>query len=145
MHLALNYEMNLNLFMYEREVYTTLDWFGNIGGLAQGLQLFFGAILAFLNYKYYNNYMVAKLFTYKQPQMTDDSPGPTRQRSKKFKRTLSSSLHITNEENLDAKQLSPFVLLFHELCPLRCAKSLTDPRWYCCRKTERYRVFEDGN
>ena len=33
-HVALNYEMNLNLFMYEREVYTTLDWFGNIGGLA---------------------------------------------------------------------------------------------------------------
>ena len=64
-HLALNYEMNLNLFMHEREVYTTLDWFGNIGGLAQGLQLLFGALLSLLNYKYYNNYMVAKLFTYK--------------------------------------------------------------------------------
>ena len=61
--------------------------------------------------------MVGKLFSYKQPTMSDDSPMPTKQRSKKFKRTLSSSLHITNEENLDAKQLSPFVMIFHELFP----------------------------
>ena len=64
-HLVMNYEMNRNLILYEREVYTSLDWFGNLGGLSEGLKLIFGLIIGFFNYNYYNNYMVAKLFTYK--------------------------------------------------------------------------------
>ena len=32
-HFCLNYEMSRNLVQYDREVYTTLDWFGNLGGL----------------------------------------------------------------------------------------------------------------
>jgi len=62
---VMNYEMNRNLILYEREVYTRLDWFGNLGGLWEGLKHIFGLIIGFFNYNYYNNYMVAKLFTYK--------------------------------------------------------------------------------
>ena len=57
-HFAINYEMNRNLVMYEREVYTSLDWFGNVGGLFEGLKLFFGMLVAFFNYKFYTNFMV---------------------------------------------------------------------------------------
>ena len=63
-HLVINYEMNRNLMLYEREVYTSLDWFGNLGGLSEGLKLLFGLLVGLFNYNYYNNYMVAKLFTY---------------------------------------------------------------------------------
>lgn len=54
--------MDRNLIRYEREVYTTLDWFGNLGGLSEGFKLFFGTIVALLNYNYYENYMVSNLF-----------------------------------------------------------------------------------
>ena len=63
-HFAMNYEMNRNLFRFDREVYTALDWFGNLGGLSEGLKLFFGLILAACNFNYYNNYMVSHLFSY---------------------------------------------------------------------------------
>ena len=59
--------MNRNLILYEREVYTSLDWFGNLGGLSEGLKLLFGLIVSLFNYNFYNNYMVAKLFTYERP------------------------------------------------------------------------------
>ena len=61
-HYAIEYEMNRNLFVYEREVYTSFDWFGNMGGLFEGMNLFFGFFVAILNYNNYENYMVSKLF-----------------------------------------------------------------------------------
>ena len=63
-HFAINYELNRSLDVYEREVYTSLDWFGNLGGLFEGFKLFFGILVAILNYNYYENYMVAHLFSY---------------------------------------------------------------------------------
>ena len=33
-HLVISYEMNRNLILYEREVWTSLDWFGDLGGLS---------------------------------------------------------------------------------------------------------------
>ena len=63
-HCALNYEMNRNLFAYEREVYTSLDWFGNLGGLFEGFKLLFGLLVIIFNFNFYNNYMVAQLFQY---------------------------------------------------------------------------------
>ena len=61
-HLCLNFEMQLNLIEYDREVYTTLDWFGNLGGLSEGLKILFGLLIGVLNYHMYSAYMVAALF-----------------------------------------------------------------------------------
>ena len=66
--------MNRNLFKFEREVYTSLDWFGNLGGLSEGLKLFFGLLVAAFNYNYYNNFMVSKLFTYDNPSKNTAKP-----------------------------------------------------------------------
>ena len=63
-HFAVNFEMNRNLFKFDREVYTALDWFGNLGGLYEGLKLFFGLIVAACNFNFYKNYMVSNLFMY---------------------------------------------------------------------------------
>ena len=52
-HIAFTFEMNLNLLVTERTVYGALDFIGNVGGLYDGLLLFFGLIVSFLNYKFY--------------------------------------------------------------------------------------------
>ena len=74
-HFAINYEMNRNLFKFDREVYTALDWFGNLGGLHEGLKLFFGLIVAACNFNYYKNYMVSNLFQY-------DNKSPSNQQNR---------------------------------------------------------------
>ena len=56
--------MNRNLFKFDREVYSLLDWFGNLGGLFEGLSLFFGLVVATINFSFYKNYMVSNLFMY---------------------------------------------------------------------------------
>ena len=61
-HFTINYEMNRNLFKFDREVYTALDWIGNVGGLYDGLGLFFGLCVVVCNYNYYSNYMISNLF-----------------------------------------------------------------------------------
>ena len=112
--------MNRNLILYEREVYTSLDWFGNLGGLSEGLKLLFGIIVGFFNYNYYNNYMVAKLFTYKSPPMNDapDGPGKTGMNRKLKKRhSISSTLHAVHDKKLDPKGLNPCVMFFHKWVP----------------------------
>ena len=52
----------MNLATVDREVYTGLDWVGDLGGLFDGLKLMFSSVLAILTYKNYDTYMVAKLF-----------------------------------------------------------------------------------
>ena len=32
-HLSISYELDLNLHVYDRAVYTVLDWLGDVGGL----------------------------------------------------------------------------------------------------------------
>ena len=54
--------MSLDLKEYDREVYTSLDWFGNLGGLSEGLKIMFSLLIGVLNYQMYNAYMVAELF-----------------------------------------------------------------------------------
>ena len=61
-HFTICYEMNRNLFKFSREVYTTLDWIGNVGGLYDGLRLIFGLFVLVCNYNYYSNYMTSNLF-----------------------------------------------------------------------------------
>ena len=141
----MNYEMNRNLMLYEREVYTSLDWFGNLGGLSEGLKLIFGLIIGFFNYNYYNNYMVAKLFTYKNAPgfRSEDSELPEKMTKKKTK-SFSSALSTTDAK-LDPKGLNPCVLLFHACVPRRCEHLLESKSLFCCRKSPKYAVFEQGN
>ena len=43
-HLSLSYEMDLNQRVYDRAVYTALDWLGDIGGL-MGILFDMGSLL----------------------------------------------------------------------------------------------------
>ena len=130
-HLALNYEMYRNKIFIEREVYTSLDWFGNLGGLSEGLRLLFGLIIGVINYKYYNNYMVAKLFSYKPNNPFDAEDNRVRRNTKTRDSTVASkrkafskALSLAEEGSggeikLKYKKLHPCVLIFHSCIPKR--------------------------
>ena len=54
--------MNLDLVVTERYVYSVLDYIGDLGGLFDGLKLFFIGLISILNYNLYSSYMVTHLF-----------------------------------------------------------------------------------
>ena len=54
--------MNLDLLTTERTAYGFLDWVGKVGGLLDGLTLFFGLFVAFCNYKFYSAFLISSLY-----------------------------------------------------------------------------------
>ena len=61
-HLAISYEIDLNLHVIERQVSSYFDFLSAAGGLNKGLRLFFRVVVSFFNYKVYSVYMVSRLF-----------------------------------------------------------------------------------
>ena len=59
---TLSFEMNLNLEVTERQVYSLLDWIRSLGGFQRGLRTIFSLALLILTYKRYETYMVSHLF-----------------------------------------------------------------------------------
>ena len=49
-HFAVAYEFDLNLETLDRQVYSILDWLGDIGGLSEALLFIAGLFLGFLHY-----------------------------------------------------------------------------------------------
>ena len=61
-HIAVTFEFDLTYYEMERTAYNILDWVGDLGGLFEGLLIFFSAIYAFLHYQTFNNFLVQKLY-----------------------------------------------------------------------------------
>ena len=59
---TLSFEMNLDLEVTEREVYSLLDWIRSLGGFQRGLRTIFSLFLMVLTYKNYETYMVSQLY-----------------------------------------------------------------------------------
>ena len=64
--------MSLNLRTYDREVYHSLDWLGDMGGLYDGLRGILALIVGFFTYKKYDTFMVAQLY---QQKVDNSNPG----------------------------------------------------------------------
>ena len=58
-------EMNLNAKIIERSGYTFLDLLADVGGVKEMLYSGFAIVVAFFNYKHYDNYLAAQLFKIK--------------------------------------------------------------------------------
>ena len=56
---TLSFEMNLDLDVAEREVYSALDWIRSLGGFQRGLRTIFSLLLLIMTYKHYETYMVS--------------------------------------------------------------------------------------
>ena len=48
---AITYEMDMDLRMLRRKVYTIMDFLGDVGGLSSSLFAIFGALLIIFQYK----------------------------------------------------------------------------------------------
>ena len=59
---TLSFEMNLDLEVTEREVYSLLDWIRSLGGFQRGLRTIFSLFLMVVTYKNYETYMVSQLY-----------------------------------------------------------------------------------
>ena len=46
---------------------------------------------------------------------------------------------------MDPRKLSPFKQIFHAIIGDRYKRWLESPKTCCCRKTHKYKTFEDGN
>ena len=55
--------MNLDLETADRDVYNTLDWVREIGGLIKGLKIFSSLVLLVLHIKNIENYMISHLYS----------------------------------------------------------------------------------
>ena len=49
--IALTFEMNLDMIVIDRQVYSSLDWMGDIGGLSGALYSTFAAAIIIFQYK----------------------------------------------------------------------------------------------
>lgn len=67
-------EMDPNLLMYERSVYTIFDLLSDLGGLNGILMTIFGLICATWNYNAFDNRMVKRLFKIRKPE-SEIEPG----------------------------------------------------------------------
>ena len=64
-HIQLAYELNLDLTVIDRQVYSILDWLGDIGGLGEALFFIGGGILGILRYGQLDQMLVSALYQVK--------------------------------------------------------------------------------
>lgn len=61
-HLQITFEFDLTLYKIDRDVYSVLDWFGDVGGLYEGLYRLFNFIVALFYYRALEHYLIENLF-----------------------------------------------------------------------------------
>ena len=66
MHLQLTYEFDLDLYRIDRDVYSILDWIGDVGGLNEGLFIILSIILGFVNFYKFEHFMIEHLYYKKE-------------------------------------------------------------------------------
>ena len=60
-HLQITYELDLTQHRIDRDVYSMLDWVGDVGGLNEGLKLIFALIIACLNFNKFEHFLIEHL------------------------------------------------------------------------------------
>lgn len=61
-HFQISFEFDLTLYRVDRDVYSILDWIGDVGGLNEGLFLFFHIILIFSQFYDLEHFLIERLF-----------------------------------------------------------------------------------
>ena len=61
-HVGIVYEMNLDRMRIQRNVFSLLDWLGDVGGLFEIIFVFSSILVSIYNFQTFEIYMVRKLF-----------------------------------------------------------------------------------
>ena len=62
MHVQVTFELDLNFVVIDRQVYSVLDWLGDIGGLVESLFFIGGIVLMVFNYTHFDFLINSHLF-----------------------------------------------------------------------------------
>lgn len=119
-HLQISFEFDLTLYRVDRDVYSILDWVGDVGGLNEGLFLFFQVILVFSQFYDFEHFLIERLFLLR------------RDRSKETKAKGSDKLGTTS---FDDNKTRWSVQRLNKLC---CQVWKCLP---CCRLRREERLF----
>ena len=65
MHIQVTFELDQDYTVTDRQVYSVLDWLGDIGGLVEALFFIGGTFLVLFNYTQFDVLMVRELFRIK--------------------------------------------------------------------------------
>ena len=57
-HTQLTFEFDLTLWRVDRDVYSLLDWIGDIGGLNEGIFVGLTVLLTFFQFHRFDHYMI---------------------------------------------------------------------------------------
>ena len=61
-HVSVTFELDLDKSVIDRQVYSILDWLGDIGGLVEALFFIGSTILAVFTFKQFDALMVSHLY-----------------------------------------------------------------------------------
>ena len=56
--MQVTWEFDLTLYRIDRDVYSILDWIGDVGGLSEGLVIGLGAALSLINFYKFEHYLI---------------------------------------------------------------------------------------
>ena len=70
--MQITFEFDLTLYRIDRDVYSILDWVGDVGGLNEGLFLFFKMILLFFQFHEFRHFLIERLY-HKSDEGSKDS------------------------------------------------------------------------
>ena len=60
--MQVTFEFDLDLYMIDRDVYSILDWIGDIGGLSQGLAIIFAYLIGLVKFNEFQHFMIENLY-----------------------------------------------------------------------------------
>lgn len=69
--LALTFELDRDLKVIKRKVYSLMDWLGDLGGLSGSLYALFAALVIIFQYKIVYFYLATKTFLVEKHSLTD--------------------------------------------------------------------------
>ena len=72
-HIQVSFEFDLTLYRVDRDVYSTLDWVGDVGGLYEGFYLFLYVILIASQFNEFEHLLIERLFTKPVKELDDAS------------------------------------------------------------------------
>lgn len=69
-HMQITFEFDLNLYRVDRDVYSILDWIGDIGGLREGLVIILAGIFGLVKFHPFQHFMIEHLYNKNEPKQS---------------------------------------------------------------------------
>ena len=72
-HIQVTFEFDLTLYRVDRDVYSVLDWVGDVGGLYEGVYLILYVILLFTQFHDFEHFLIEYLFIKSEDELDSEN------------------------------------------------------------------------